>query len=67
MPSNNVAFSSPITRGDPRHMKGIGIFIARKRFPGILQISAMDRQGAEDLEALQALVESIKHIKIQSP
>lgn len=63
VPSEKVVYSGPITRGDPRHMKAIGIFLIHEGLPAILQLSPIDRRGMDDLQALQALVEGIKQIK----
>jgi hypothetical protein len=63
VPSEKLTYSGPIVKGDPRHMKAISIFLIREELPVILQISAMDRRCAVDLEALQALLESIRQIK----
>jgi hypothetical protein len=61
--SEKVRYSGTIIRGDPQHMKSIGILLIEKDMPAVFMLSPIDRQGANDLPALHALVESINQIK----
>jgi hypothetical protein len=67
IPSEKLSYSGPITRGDPKHMVAISIFLIRGELPMILQLFPMDKRCVANLEALQALAENIKKVKKYIP